>query len=209
MPKSKTIIVTGFEPFGGYDYNPSEQIAIQLDGSQVGNFVVKSLVLPVDTNIVPRRLAQIVTEYQPVALVLLGLAFGRDGISLERIAVNLKDWQFQDNAGNLKTDEPIDVTGPTAYLATLPIRQIKAALDVAHIPAHISNTAGLYLCNQVMYSGLHLAATQALEMLCGFIHLPATPELTQATGKPAAPALLLETQKQAVQIALHTLTLLL
>ncbi len=199
--------MTGFEPFGGYIQNPSEQIARQLDGSEVGDYVVKSFVLPVDTDIAPLRLAQIVQEYRPAALVLLGLAFGREGISLERIAVNLKDWQIQDNAGNLKTDEPIDVRGPTAYLATLPIRQIKAALDAAQIPAHISNTAGLYLCNQVMYGGLHLAATQTLEMRCGFIHLPATPELTQTTGKPDAPALSLEIQKRAVQIALGTLTL--
>ena len=207
MPASKTIIVTGFEPFGGYTLNPSEQIARQLDDSAVGDFVVKSFVLPVNTDTAPVYLAQIIEDYRPAALILLGLAFGREGISLERVAVNLKDWQTQDNAGNLKTDEPIDVTGPTAYLATLPIRQIKAALDAAHIPAHISNTAGLYLCNQVMYSALHLAATQALGLRCGFIHLPATPELVQAAGKLNAPALSLETQKLAVQIALRTLSL--
>lgn len=207
---SKTVIlVTGFEPFGGDDFNPSEAIAQQLDGKNFDGFVVQSRILPVNTDTAPLRLTEFLEETQPVALVSLGLAAGREGISLERIAVNLRDWVEPDNNNQNVTDQPVIAAGPTAYFATLPLRTIKSGLDAAEIPAHLSTTAGLFLCNQIMYWGLHLAATRYSNMLSGFIHLPATPELAAVRTKPIF-SLPIETQQRGVEQALiaiaHTLS---
>lgn len=201
---NKTIVVTGFEPFGKNSYNPSEEIARSLHGSSTGGYRVAGYVLPVDTAIAPRHLAEIIEFEQPAALVSLGLAFGRPCLSLERVALNLKDWGEPDNAGQVKTDEPVDLNGPVAYLATLPLRQIKVSLDTAQIPSQVSNTAGLYLCNQIMYCGLHLAASSNLLMLSGFIHLPATPAMVVASGNLATPTMSLDLQLQAIRLAVET-----
>lgn len=198
---NKIILVTGFEPFGSDDFNPSEAIAKQLDGKNFNGFTVLSRVLPVDTNTAPLRLAEVLEEVQPAALVSLGLAAGREGISLERIAVNLRDWVEPDNNGQNISDQPVIADGPAAYFATLPLRTIKAGTDAAEIPAHLSTTAGLFLCNQIMYWGLHLAATRYPDMLSGFIHLPATPELSASRTKPIF-SMELEIQQHGVEQAL-------
>lgn len=198
---NKVILLTGFEPFGGDTFNPSEAIARQLDNRRFDGFTVQSYILPVATDIASSRLTEIVEALQPAALVSLGLAAGRDGISLERVAVNLRDWVEPDNTGQNVADQPVIVDGPAAYFATLPLRTIKAGLDSAEINAHLSATAGLFLCNQIMYWGLHLAATRYPTMLSGFIHLPATPELAATRTKPI-PSLPLEVQQQAVEQAI-------
>ena len=205
MNKSNKIVLTGFEPFNSDNYNPSQAVAEALDQTKIRGFKVKSYLLPVNTNTAPSQLAEILAAEQPAALVSLGLAWGREGISLERVAINLKDWGEPDNAGQVKIDEPIDPAGPTAYLATLPLRLIKANLNRENISANLSSTAGLYLCNQIMYCGLWLAATQYQSMLSGFIHLPATPEMALVIGRAIPPTLALNVQVQAIEIALNSI----
>ena len=193
MNTAKVIVVTGFEPFGGDSYNPSQEVAQSLNGQQLalGKFEVKSFILPVDTQAAPLQLAEIFEKEQPSALISLGLASGRTDISLEQVAVNLKDWTKADNAGNIKTKEPIDPTGPANYPSRLPLTEIKTNLDQQAIPNHLSSDAGLYLCNQVMYCALRLIDSRHLNIPAGFIHLPATTELE------------LPIQIQAIKVALE------
>ena len=178
----KKLLLTGFEPFLHYTVNPTKKIVGELDGQVIGGYKIIGKILPVDFKASGRRLIEILEEIQPDVHVSLGLAAGRYKITPERIAINFKDGDA-DNEGNKPVDETIQETGEPGYLSTLPIRKMVNKLIETGIPAEISNSAGTYLCNNVMYEGLHYAKVMDSKMLSGFIHIPASHELAIQHGK--------------------------
>jgi pyroglutamyl-peptidase len=197
----RALLVTGFEPFGGLDANPSLDVAKALDGRAVGEAVVRSAILPVHHTEAAARVARLLDETDPLAVVHLGLAGGRARIALERVAVNVMDYETPDNAGYRAVGEPCVPGGPPAYFATLPLPAILAALLAEGIPAYLSNTAGTYLCNQTLYATLHRLAGRAPAVDAGFIHLPLLPAMVAASGleQPSMDASLMV---RAVEVAL-------
>lgn len=200
----KTILVTGFEPFGGSDINPSRQVALALDGQSFGDFKGTASIIPVDRAGGPRALLNAIEQAQPVAVACLGEAARRALVSVERLAVNLMDYRIADNLGEQVTDQLIVTGGPAAYFSTLPVREIFEEIQKAGIPVEISLSAGAFLCNQVFYTGLHHIAQSGLNIPLGFIHLPALPEQA-ARAVPSYASMSFETSLRAVQIALQTL----
>ncbi len=196
-----TLLLTGFEPFGGSDVNPSEQAARALDGETVGGRRITTAILPVDRARGPECLLAAIQQHRPDAVVCLGLAAGRAVISVERVAVNLLDFTIPDNAGNQTVDQPITPGGPAAYFATLPVRAMVEAMRAAGVPAELSLSAGTFLCNQVMYTLLHAAAQEGLTRPGGFIHLPALPEQAARAAAPL-PSMTLETILRGLRAAL-------
>jgi len=196
-----TLLVTGFEPFAGHAANPAEEVAKALDGRAVAGAVVRSAVLPVRHAEAGPRVARLVEETDPVAIVHLGLAAGRARIALERVAVNVMDFDTPDNAGFRVHGQPCVPGGPAAYFATLPLAGILAALLAEGVPAYVSNTAGTYLCNQTLYATLHLLTERRHPARAGFIHVPLLPSMVAASGleQPSMDAGLLV---RAVEIAL-------
>ena len=178
----KKLLLTGFEPFLHYTVNPTKKIVEELDGLVIGGYKIIGKILPVDFKASGRRLIELLEEIQPDVHVSLGLAAGRYKITPERIAINFKDGDA-DNEGNKPVDEKIKETGQPGYLSTLPIRKMVNKLIETGIPAEISNSAGTYLCNNVMYEGLHYAKVMDSKMLSGFIHIPASHELAIQHGK--------------------------
>ena len=176
------ILVTGFEPFGAHSENPSQQLAKAIDGRRVHDHAVRGEVLPVHHAEAAARVAALVSELRPRAIVQLGLANGRARVALERVAVNVLDYAIPDNAGRRIVDEPCVPGGPVAYLSTLPLTAMLAALSADGVPAYISNTAGTYLCNQVMYATLHALASLARPPRAGFVHFPSLPSMVVASG---------------------------
>lgn len=195
------MLVTGFEAFGGHAANPSLEVAKALDGRAVGEAVVRSAVLPVHHAEAAPQVSRLLDETDPFAVVHLGLAGGRARIALERVAVNVMDYDTPDNAGYRARGEPCVAGGPAAYFATLPVAAIVAALVAEGIPAYVSNTAGTYLCNQTMYGTLHRLAQRRHPARAGFIHLPLLPAMAAAAGleQPSMDAGLMV---RAVEIAL-------
>lgn len=172
----KKLLLTGFEPFLDNPINPTEQIVKELDGKKIGNYTVKSLLLPVDFEMAPEILKEALAQEDPDALISLGLAAGRNCITPERVAINCRSGE-PDNRGNQYEDAPIEQDGPAAYFSKLPIREMVRTLKENDLPADISNTAGTYLCNNVMYTGLHYLAENNKDIPAGFIHIPASHEL--------------------------------
>jgi pyroglutamyl-peptidase len=177
-----TLLLTGFEPFAGHAANPAAEVAKALDGRAVGGAVVRSAVLPVHHAEAGPRVAHLVEESRPLAVVHLGLAAGRARIALERVAVNVMDYDTPDNAGFRAHGQPCVPGGPAAYFATLPLDAILAALLAEGVPAYVSNTAGTYLCNQTLYATLHRLAACRPPVPAGFIHLPPLPSMVAASG---------------------------
>lgn len=178
----KKLLLTGFEPFLDFTVNPTMRIVTELDGQEIGGFTIISKVMPVDFHSSGQQLLSHIEEVEPDAVISLGLAAGRYKITPERIAINVKDGE-PDNEGHQPVDEPIKEVGKPAYLTTLPARQMVDRLQAEGLPADISNTAGAYLCNNVMYEGLHYAETIKPGMRTGFIHIPASHELGIEHGK--------------------------
>lgn len=175
------LLITGFEPFGKNHVNPSEQVVQQLANQPIDGVELTTAVLPVERFAGPDLLIRTYISAQPDVVLCLGEAGGQAAITVERVAINLLDFPISDNGGHLVTDKTIVSDGLPAYFATLPVRDIVNRLNEQNIPAHLSNSAGTFLCNQVMYEILHHIYKHQLPTRAGFIHLPFLPE--QATHK--------------------------
>jgi pyroglutamyl-peptidase len=188
------VLVTGFAPYGGRGRNPSAEIAAALDGRTVGGMAVVGRQLPVSLEGIGSALSALIEEIEPCVVISLGLWPGAPFIRIERVALNLADFEIADNAGRLASDEPILGNGATALYATLPIRKIERRLIGAGIPARISNTAGTFLCNACLYTLLTAAAARRGPAMAGFIHIPYLPEQV---------ALMLQEMKTEARMELH------
>ena len=175
------LLVTGFLPFNGQTVNPSEQIVSALTAPE-GITLIKEI-LPVEFKKAATKLQILLRQYQPDILLSIGQAGGRPEITVERVAINMDNVKssdgskcLPDNAGDMPIDTPIETNAPAAYFSTLPLWEMVEAIQKKGIPAAISNTAGTYVCNHIMYTGLHQAATLYPQMKAGFIHVPFLPE---------------------------------
>lgn len=176
------ILLTGFEPFGGYKHNPSAEVAEALHRRTVGDVAIYGAILPVHHARAAALVNQLVRDVAPRAIVHLGLAGGRARLALERIAVNVMDFEIADNAGYRAAGEPCVAGGPAAYFSTLPLEAIQEALGAEGVPAYLSSSAGTYLCNQTFYTTRHLLESRGLRTPAGFIHLPLSPAMVVASG---------------------------
>jgi len=140
---------------------------------------------------------QAVAQHQPDVVLALGLAQGREGISIERVAINVDDARIPDNAGQQPIDTPVVPGGPAAYFSTLPIKRLAQGLQQAGHPVHISQTAGTFVCNHVFYALQHHLHGQGV--MSGFVHLPALPEQAARAGRPTPPSMALADQVAVVK----------
>jgi pyroglutamyl-peptidase len=191
------VLLTGFEPFGSSQVNPSAQVVRTLARDGIPGVALHSAILPVDRQGGPATLLNAVRALHPDAILCLGEATRRMAISIERVALNLLDYRMADNAGHQAIDEPIVPNGPAAYFVTLPVRAMLEAVRAAGIPAELSLSAGAFLCNQVTYELLHYLTTYQLDIPAGFVHVPALPE--QVTNAyPPVPSMALETMVRGI-----------
>jgi len=192
------ILITAFEPFGGEKVNPALE-AMKLLPDMIDNSKILKLELPTIFKKSVEKVWQYIDMHKPDIIVSLGQAGGRAYISVERVAINIDDASIADNDGNMPVDLPIFEDGENAYFSNLPIRNMAEAIKKAGIPARISNTAGTYVCNHVMYGVLYKIHKENLNMKAGFIHVPYIPE--QVITKPESPSMSLEHIVKAIEVA--------
>ena len=192
------IIVTGFDPFGGEKINPSIECVKALPDIEGVELI--RLELPTVFKESAKRLNEVINDVKPDAVLSVGQAGGRAGITMERIAINVDDARIPDNISQQPIDEAIQLDGEAAYFTTLPIKRIVKAIREAGIPAEVSNSAGTFVCNHIMYQALFAATKADKPFKAGFMHIPFIPE--QTTDKPSLP---LEESTKAVQIAIETI----
>lgn len=192
------IIVTGFDPFGGEKINPSIECVKALP--EVEGVELIRLELPTVFKESAKRLNEVINEVKPDAVLSVGQAGGRPGITMERIAINVDDARIPDNISQQPIDEEIQVEGEAAYFSTLPIKRIVKAIREAGISAEVSNSAGTFVCNHIMYQALFAATKADKPFKAGFMHIPFIPE--QTADKPSLP---LEESTKALQIAIETI----
>ncbi|QLJ64893.1 pyroglutamyl-peptidase I [Serratia marcescens] len=192
------VLITGFEPFGGERLNPSWEVVKQLNDMELVGARIVARQLPCVFGAALEALNAAIDEVQPVMVLAIGQAGGRTDITIERVAINVDDARIPDNQGQQPVDEPIVAGGPAAYFSTLPIKAMVSSMREAGIPAAVSQTAGTYVCNHVMYGLLHRLSGQR-EVKGGFIHIPYLPE--QAAAHPGAPSMATSTVLFALELA--------
>ena len=178
----KKLLITGFAPFGGENINPSWDAVCQLP-EEIGGFSLTKLLIPVVFGKAANIVIAKAEEIQPDVVLCIGQAGGRAAITPELVGINLRNGSIPDNDGFQPHDEPILPGGNCAYFSPLPVRKMATAISDAGIPAHISYSAGAYVCNDVIYS--LLAHFDGTSTKAGFIHVPYSTE----QGKTPAMAL--------------------
>jgi pyroglutamyl-peptidase len=196
------ILVTAFEPFGKENINPALEILKLLPDRIMNQTIIKREIPTVRYKSV-NVIKEMIRQYQPHIILSLGQAGGRSDITIERVGINVDDYGIEDNEHNMPTDEKIEDDGPDAYLVNLPIKDMVNRLREVNIPASISNTAGTFVCNHVIYAIRHYCETEHLDIQSGFIHVPFLPQ--QVIEKPSFPSMPLETMVKGTILAIETI----
>ena len=194
------ILLTAFTPFDGESINPALE-AMKLLPDKIGQLEVPKLEVPTVFGKSARLVLETMEQEKPDYVLSIGQAGGRAEITPERIAINIDDAGIPDNEGNQPTDRPIYPDGENAYFSTLPVKAIVEAIKREGIPASISNSAGTYVCNHLMYSVLYSIKKNALPIKAGFIHVPYIPE--QTVNKKDKASLSLEEIVRGLEAALR------
>ena len=177
-------LVTGFDPFGGEAVNASLEAVRRLP-PRIGQLEVVTAEIPTSYARALVVLEAAIAAAGPQIVLCVGQSGDRSALCIERVAVNVQDGRIPDNDGAQPVDMPVVAGGPAAYLATLPVRAIVAALHAAELPAEISMSAGTFVCNHVFYGLMHLAALRAQPFCGGFLHVPRLPQQAGNAGAMA------------------------
>lgn len=177
VPPLPTVLLTGFDPFGGESINPSWQAVQRLHHKRIAGHKVVAAQLPTVFDASLLELARLLEAHRPALVICVGQAGGRAAISLERIAINVNDARIPDNAAAQPVDTPVVADGPAAYFSSLPIKAMLQALQQEGIAAEVSQTAGTFVCNHVFYGLMHELATRRgfKRTRGGFVHVPWLP----------------------------------
>jgi pyroglutamyl-peptidase len=179
-PPRTTLLLTGFEPFGGESVNTSQQLALALDGERLGGLTVAAVVLPCRFASSLAALDVALRRHRPACVVALGQAASRQALSFERVAINWIDARIPDNDGAQPVDVPVLPQAAPAHFSTLPIKAQMAAAQTAGVPVEMSLSAGSFVCNQVFFGLQHRLRRQPA-VRSGFIHVPALGEHADLT----------------------------
>ena len=203
---AKRVVLTGYEPWSHASENPTLAL---LDKARERNFADIELItlrVPVESERLGPLVDEALEAHRPDIWISLGLFPGSSVIAVERTAANVKDFPVPDNVEVQPVDEPVYPDGPFAYQSTLPIKAMVAAMNERAIPAKVSNTASTYLCNQIMYTALHLVQEKGLETRAGFVHVPCTPGYVAQASYPEHewPSMSLDLMDEAVDAAITT-----
>ena len=171
----KTLLVTGFMPFGSETRNPSWE-AVDALPNRIGAWTLHKRLLPVEFDRAAALAKASAAECGADAILSVGLAAGRTAVTPEAIGVNVRDASVPDNAGRRPEGEPIDPNGPAAYFSTLPVREMMRAIASAGVPAKLSYTAGTYVCNDLLYTLLHCFSGTSVRV--AFVHIPLEKDLS-------------------------------
>lgn len=194
------ILVTGFDPFGGEKINPAYEAVKRLDNEINGAEIIKVEIPTVFKKSI-EKLNLAIEKEKPDIVLCVGQAGGRYDITVERVAINISDGRIEDNEGNQPIDELIFEDGKNAYFAKLPIKAMVKNIREGGIPASISNTAGTYVCNHIMYGLLYLIDKKYSNIKGGFIHVPFLPE--QVVNKQGVASMNIDDIVKALTLAIE------
>lgn len=194
------VLVTGFDPFGGESINPAWE-AVKRIRSEIAGAEIVTMQIPTVVGRSIERVHEKMKELQPDLVISVGQAGGRSGVTPERVAINVTDARIPDNEGNQPIDEPVFEDGDAAYFSNLPVKAMVQAIRDAGYPSALSNSAGTYICNHVMYGILYYIHKEFPKVRGGFIHVPYAP--AQTVNKPNTPSMAIADITAALEAAIE------
>lgn len=195
----KKVLITGFDPFGGEKINPALEAVKKVSSNISGAEVIK-IEIPTVFRKSLEKIEEAVIEHKPDIIICIGQAGGRFDVTPERVAINLDDARIKDNDENQPIDMPIFEDGKNAYFSSLPIKAIVEEIRSNGIPSSVSNTAGTFVCNHVMYGVLYMIDKKYPNIKGGFIHVPFIP--SQVITKANTASMSLENITKALECAI-------
>lgn len=202
MPKR--VLITGFEPYGGDKINPSEMVARSLEGRLISGRPLSVRILPAETRTMRERLEQTLLAEDPDVVIATGQFGGRTAMALERVAVNVLDFEHPDNVGVMRKGDVIARGNADARLSNLPFERIVEAWHANGVPGYVSNSAGTFLGNQVLYELLGLTESSSSPIIAGLVHLPLLPAQAIAAGPESNPSMSYELMKKGLEVLIET-----
>ncbi len=197
------LLLTAFDPFGGETINPAQE-AVRLVPDQLGQICVVKRTVPTVFRKSIAAVASAIEQELPDAVLCIGQAGGRYGLTLERVAINLDDAAIADNEGNQPIDQAIYPDGAPAYFSTLPVKAMAEAIREAGLPASVSNSAGTFVCNHLMYGVLYTLEMYYPGVRGGFLHVPFAMSQVVRRTVPA-PAMNLEDMARGIAAAIQAI----
>ena len=197
------ILVTAFDPFGGEKINPALEAVKQLE-DHIGEHTITKLEIPTVFHESKEAVDKELAKGGYDAVLAIGQAGGRYDLTPERVGINIDDARIADNNGNQPIDVAIQEDGAPAYFSNLPVKKMTEAIKQAGVPASLSNTAGTFVCNHILYQLGYLADKSYPGLLFGFIHVPFIPE--QVTDKPEKPSMSIETIAKGLTAAINAIS---
>lgn len=197
------ILVTAFDPFGGEKINPALEAVKQLE-DHIGEHTITKLEIPTVFHESKEAVDKELSKGGYDAVLAIGQAGGRYDLTPERVGINIDDARIADNKGNQPIDVPIQEDGAPAYFSNLPVKKMTEAIKQAGVPASLSNTAGTFVCNHILYQLGYLADKSYPGLLFGFIHVPFIPE--QVTDKPEKPSMSIDTIAKGLTAAIKAIS---
>lgn len=196
------ILLTAFDPFGGESTNPALEAVKLVCPSNVSADIVK-LEVPTVFHKSIKVVQEAMEREHPDVVLAIGQAGGRFGLTPERVAINQDDGRIPDNEGNQPIDVPIFEDGAPAYFASIPIKAIVEKIKGAGLPASVSNSAGTFVCNHLMYGILYTIAKKYPSMRGGFMHVPFIP--AQVVDKPNQPSMSTSEIAKGIELAIQAI----
>lgn len=192
----KKILITGFEPFNNEVINPS-WLAVEKLSKEINGYALTKLCLPVVFGVAAQNVISVADEIQPDVILCIGQAGGRNAITPELVAINLRFAKIPDNSDYQPKDEPVISGGESAYFSTLPVRIMAEAVNEIGIPSQVSYSAGAYVCNDLLYTLLH--RFKGTKTRVAFIHIP------YCTEQNKNPSMEIDTVVKALTIAIESI----
>ncbi|MGW7798997.1 pyroglutamyl-peptidase I [Staphylococcus xylosus] len=196
------ILITGFDPFGGEETNPALE-AVKLLPDNIEGHTIDKLEIPTVFHKSKHVLEVRMKQYDYDIVLAIGQAGGRFELTPERVGINVDDGRIADNESQQPIDECIQQDGAATYFSNLPVKRMTEAIKANGVPARLSNTAGTFVCNHILYQLGYLHATQFPHIKFGFIHVPFIPE--QVVDKPEKPSMSVETIRKGLNAALEAI----
>ena len=200
---AKHILIAGFEPFGGDKVNPSEMVTRSLEGALLSGRPVAARVIPVETRNIHERFEQALVADHPDIVLLLSQFGGRTALSIERVAVNVLDFD-SDNVGVARKGDVVTRGGPDARISNFPLEKIVEAWNASGVPGYVSNSAGTFIGNQTLYEMLGLTEHAIPPALVGLVHLPYLPAQAVAAGSESNPSMSFDLMKKGIEVLIET-----
>lgn len=199
------ILITAFDPFGGDKINPALE-AVKLMKDTIAGAEIVKLEIPTVFQESIEKVVETMLRENPDVVLNIGQAGGRFEVTPERVAINVDDARIPDNKKNQPIDQKIYADGEPAYFATLPVKAMVKAIKEAGIPSSLSNSAGTFVCNHIMYGVLHEISKRKLNIRAGFIHVPFIPEQVVQRGAPL-PSMAMDDIKKGLEAAVEAIVL--